>query len=61
MNEIRWEYKVVSVKSAWRPFIHADFDALLGETLNREGVQGWELVAMHPLGVQFTLVLKRQR
>lgn len=61
MNSNRWEYKVVPVKSAWRPFMPADFDALLGETLNREGAQGWELVAMHPMGMQFTLVLKRQR
>jgi hypothetical protein len=61
MNTDRWEYKVISVKPAWKPFISANYDELLGEALNREGAQGWELAAMHPFGMQLLLVLKRRR
>ncbi len=65
MHEHRWEYKVIDVKTDFVLFGSALKAERLTETLNREGVQGWELVnaVQNSLSglAQIKLFLKRPR
>ena len=58
MSNERWEYKVmlapVSVWGTSKP-------ELVTEALNREGMQGWELVNVIQHGTRLNLFLKRRR
>lgn len=43
MSDIRWSYKVIDLKGSF--FRATVSSAQIEETLNRLGLQGWELVA----------------
>lgn len=58
MSNERWEYKVVVAPlSMWGT---SKPEAMI-ELLNREGMQGWELVNVVQHGVRLTCFLKRAR
>ncbi len=61
MNHSRWEYKVLNVSVTWRALRRSQWDQLVTETLNREGMQGWELVNAHWAGMQLNLIMKRPK
>ena len=61
-----WEYKTLKIQTDFAFFTGTDFDAdRLGELLNKEGADGWELVSVFDIekvkgGSKFVVaVLKR--
>jgi hypothetical protein len=61
VNHSRWEYKVLNVSVTWRSWRRSQWDQSLTETLNREGMQGWELVNSQWTGMQLNLIMKRPK
>jgi hypothetical protein len=59
MRDARWQYKVENLKqSAWS-YKPEKNDAQISEKLNRLGMDGWELVAIKPHGLNTQIYLKR--
>jgi hypothetical protein len=59
MNHDRWEYKVVKPALGWRLLRRWTEHAT--EVMNREGLQGWELVSAQWTGMELALFFKRPR
>lgn len=59
MRNDRWEYKVEELKPG---FLYRNMQPEhLAETLNREGVQGWELINVVAMGASMKAFFKRAR
>lgn len=60
MNHERWEHKVVSLSLGLR-LLRSTWTEHVTEAMNREGMQGWQLVTAQLMGMQMTLFFKRPR
>lgn len=59
MHGERWDYKVIDIKAG---FLFKELEAAnLTETLNREGMQGWELVNVVSIAGTMKAFFKRAR
>lgn len=59
MHAQRWDYKVIDIKAG---FLFKELQAEnLTESLNREGLQGWELVNVVAVAGTMKAFFKRER
>ena len=59
MRDGRWQYKVETFKQSVWSYKPKDIDGQISERLNRMGMEGWELVAIKPVGYNTQLYMKR--
>jgi len=58
---MRYEYKVMTLKSAGMGLSAKKADEAFTEQLNHEGMSGWSLVSVTPYGASVRAFLKRER
>lgn len=59
MRDGRWQYKVETFKASAWTYKPKEIDAQINEKLSRLGMEGWELVAIKPVGHYTQMYLKR--
>jgi hypothetical protein len=58
---MRFEYKVMTLKSAGMGLSTAKADTAFTDQLNQEGMLGWSLVSVTPYGASVKVFLRRKK
>lgn len=58
---MRYEYKVMTLKSAGMGLSTVKADAAFTDQLNQEGMMGWSLVSVTPIGASVRIFLRREK